>query len=177
MLKYERIIGTLSMPQKIHLLCDISALSKAEYASLGVPAINVADLDISRAGYPSPAEMANSWDTELVREAAREVMADAAKDDATLFLTPSAKAAFSPYGKGLSEDGKLSSVMAGEYLGAAEESSLYAAIKGFGFSEKDAEWLDEKPNGRFIYEQVINPYINATENGSFSGISVSSVRR
>ncbi len=172
MLKYEKIVGSLTMAQKVRLLCDISALSLPEFAIFGVPAISVKDMDISFTDYPTPAELARSWDTSLVREAAGEAMAKAARSGENLFLTPPAKAALTPYGRGLSEDGTLSSALAGEYIAAAEEHSLCAAVKGFHLSEKDAEWLDKKPNARFIYEQVVNPYINASEKGDFAGLSI-----
>ncbi len=173
MLKYEEIVGTLSMAQKTRLLCDAAALSSEEYAALGVPSICAEDLDGLFADYPTPAEMARTWDTELVQRTASEVMAKAVSSGADLMLTPQAKAAFSPYGKGLSEDSALSAALAGEYLAAAEAHGLCAAIKGFSFSAQDTAWLDEKPNARFIYEEVINPYINAAEKGDFAGISVS----
>ncbi len=173
MLKYEEIVGALSMAQKTRLLCDASVLSSAEYAALGVPSMRVADLDGFFADYPTPAEMARTWDMELVQRAASEIMAKAAEGGASLLLTPQAKAVFSPYGKGIAEDSMLSASLAGEYLAAAEENGLCTAIKGFSFSAQDKAWLDEKPNARFIYEEVINPYINAAEKGAFAGISVS----
>ncbi len=173
MLKYEEIIGTLSMAQKTRLLCDATALSSSEYASLGVPPLCFEDIEGLSADYPTPAETARSWDMELVQKTAAEAMAKAMGCGINLVLTPPAKAALGPYGRGLAEDGMLSAALAGEYLAAAEEQGLCAAIKGFSFSAQDTAWLDEKPNARFIYEQVINPYVNAAEKGDFAGISVS----
>ena len=70
MLKYEKIIEILSVQQKIRLLCDISVLANPEYTKLGIPSLNIVDFEDECVGYPSPQAMANSWNTELIRDAA-----------------------------------------------------------------------------------------------------------
>ncbi|MBQ7290321.1 MAG: glycoside hydrolase family 3 C-terminal domain-containing protein [Clostridia bacterium] len=172
MLKYEKIIEMLSVQQKIRLLCDISVLANPEYTKLGIPSLNIVDFEDECVGYPSPQAMANSWNTELIRDTAVDAAEEIAANGGAFLMLPSARAKFNPYAKALSEDSRLSYLIAQEYVDAANEAGTASCIRGFSIHGGDVEWLDNKPDGRFIYENIINPYLYAFENNRAEGIAV-----
>lgn len=174
MLKYNDIIGRLSLSQKIRMLCDIEALSQQEYRALGIPAVNVRYLEDEAEGkYPSPYALSNSWNTELVGEVAKATAKEAAAKNTSIVIIPGAKAKITPYSAALSEDIVLSSALAGEYLGAVAERGMSACIKDFSVTAEDVDWMDILPNTRSIYENIVKPVKLTAKYGKFAGMTVS----
>jgi beta-glucosidase len=174
MLKYENIIGQLSTSQKIRMLCDITCLSEKEYKVLGIPEIRAEYLE-ERFGseFPSPYMLANSWNTALAGEVACAAAKDMSADGATLAITPGAKIKISPYRMAISEDVRLSSAFASEYLKAAKKYGMATCIRDFYLTADEVEWMDEYPKSRFIYEYIVKPYYLASSECSYNGALVS----
>lgn len=174
MLKYENLVRQLTVAQKIRMICDATCLSEKEYKVLGIPEIKAGYLeDRFGAEFPSPYMLANSWNTELVGEVARAAARDMSADGATLAITPSPKVKISPYRSALSEDVCLASAMAGEYLSAAKSVGLSSCVRDFCITADEAEWMDETPKSRFIYEYIVKPYRIAAKKSLYAGTLVS----
>lgn len=173
MLKYEKIIEQLTTAQKVRMLCDVSCLSEKEYRVLGIPEMKTAYLeDKCGTKYPSPYMMANSWNTDLVGEVARDTAKSMSEEGYTLAITPGAKIKISPYRTALSEDAFLASELAGKYLEATKAVGLASCIKDFSLTADEIEWMDETPKSRYIYEYLVKPYRMAAKKSGFEGALV-----
>jgi len=165
MLKYYDIINRMSDSDKIRLLSDISCLSDRNYRALGIPEINFASIEDFRGSeYPSSNSIANAWDTELVAGIADDLISKSAESNVGFLKVPSPRIKINPYRSAISEDPLLASELSREYLKAAERADISVGVSDFGLHNDEVEWLDEKPDSRFIYEYIVKPYKDTVKN-------------
>ncbi len=165
MLKYNEIIKELSDGEKIRLLCDISCLSDKTYKALGIPELNVRNMDdLGHCEYPSSCSMANTWDPLLVGQVADDLYKKGLADKINFVKVPSPRIKINPYRRAISEDPMLASAMSEAYIKAAERADVAIGLPEFGLHKDEPEWLDKNPDDRFGYEMLVRPYYLATEN-------------
>lgn len=168
MLKYSDIINQLSDNDKIRILCDIECLSDKKYRVLGIPKISIALFeDLCGTKYPTPAALANSWDTELIGKVTDNIFKKTSEMDVDMTVMTGPKIRINPYRPAVSEDAVLSEAVSREMLRAAERAGASVAVSGCALHGDEIEWIDENRNERFIREYVARPYINiAKESGA-----------
>lgn len=172
MLKYGNIIGRLTEAQKVTLLTDLSCLSSREFKSLGLPELNIADVEkYTRGVYPNPSSLANSFDAGLVSRVAADAAFAAAADGTDILLTPPAKAKLEPYRTMLSEDPMLSSILAGAYVSSANSGGLSPCISDYCIRDSEVAWLDQKPDSRVVYNFAVKPNALAVSAGGAAVMS------
>ena len=166
MLEYKELIGKLTESQKILILTDILSLSRREFKRLGLPALKAGELDeYAKDIYPSSAMLANSWNMELVYSVASDLLWNVEKDGVELATLPSPKVKINPCRRALSEDPKLASDIAREYLAAAKSRGISACFDGYSIERDETGWLDNEPSERVIREFVFKPYSDAVKDG------------
>lgn len=171
MLKYYEIIKELSDSEKIRLLCDIGCLSDKTYKALGIPELNIKNLDdLGEHEYPSSYSLANTWDTELVGNVADDLYKKGLADKVNFVKVPAPRIKINPYRRAISEDPVLASAMSKAYIAAAERADVAIALPEFGLHKDEPEWLDKTPDDRFGYEMLVKPYMDATQNSKCAAV-------
>lgn len=167
MLKYYNLIKQLSDRDKIRMLCDIESLGDEKYASLGIPAIRVGEIEKYLSGdFPTSVALANSWDTELVGKIADAAVRKMKQDSVNLTVMPSPKIKINPFSPTLSEDPYLATVMAEEYFKAAQRASVSSCLNDFRLTSRESDWMDRVPDERFVYEYIVKPYAEIAKKGN-----------
>ncbi len=171
MLKYFDVIKKLSDVDKIRILCDINALSDKNFRALGIPEVRIGDVwTLCGDVYPSPKALSNTWDVSLVSSVADDIFRLAGSREMGFVKIPEPRVRINPYRISISEDPFLGAEISKEYLAAAERAGIAAGVGGFGVYNDEAEWLDEKPDERFIYEYIVKPYIETTSKTGCAAI-------
>lgn len=171
MLKYDYIIERLTDSQKIRLLTDIGNLSRDEFSQFGIPGVNIGNVrDFARDVYPSAVNLANSWDTTLIRRVSEDIYSRMMEKGFNHAQIPSTKIKISPYRYAISEDPYLAAAVAGEYLAGAERVGITTSMPGFSVTDDEIKWLDEKPDGSVLAELLVNPYRYASSKGRCRGV-------
>lgn len=159
MLKYDEIIKRMSDSEKIQILCDIRRLSDKAYRAKGIPEIKTQSMEsLGKGEFPCASALANTWDLATIRDVANALSARAAEREIDLLTVPAPRVRINPYRTELSEDPLLASSIAKEYLNAATRANVSAGFGGFGLHADEAEFLDRKPDERFLREFIVKPY-------------------
>ena len=92
MLKYENILKSMSVSQKVRLLTNIYATADKDIEALGIPKIRYSDIrDGLGSVYPSPAALSHSWDQELIYGVASDSAKMLSRTGVNLIRVPGAK--------------------------------------------------------------------------------------
>ena len=169
MLKYCDIINQLSDNDKIRILCDIECLSDKKYRILGIPKINIASIEeLCGTKYPSPAALANSWNTELIAKVTDSILKQTSDMDVDMTVMSGPKIRINPYRSAVTEDAFLTTAISREMIKSAEKANVSMAVSGCSLHSDEIEWLDESRSDRFIKEYVARPYIDTMSGASRS---------
>lgn len=167
MLKYINLINQLSERDKLRMLCDISVLGEEPYKAIGIPAVQVGDIESYLAGdFPSSAALSNTWDKELVGRVAHVTVEKMKRDAINLAVVPSPKMKINPFRPVLSEDTLLATAMSKAYFQAMTEDSMAACLDDFRLTSRESAWMDQNPDERFVQEYIVKPYTDVASKGS-----------
>ncbi len=124
MLKHKDILDKLDTKQKIALIASVKAIGNPWAEQAGIPVVKTADGTVFSKKYPAFSALANSWNTELIRDCSRDSAETAREKGEGLFLLNHVGVKPTPQGKGLSEDPYL----CGEFINAAAEGVQSAGV-------------------------------------------------
>ena len=171
MLKYENILNSMTVSQKVKLLTNIFATADKDIEALGIPKIKYSDIrDGLGSVYPSPAAISHSWDQELIYGVASDSAKMLSRTGVNLIRVPGAKIKFSPYKRETTEDPYLASKIAESYASAVEDVGVGSAMRSFRLNGEDADWMDSSPSERVLYEYLVKPYADAVKNSKCSSV-------
>ncbi len=160
MLKYDSIIKTLTLKQKIRLISDILALSDEKNAYIGIPVLKIERLDkaLARHGV-SLQSLANSWDTALIEEI---VYAALSREEcpADIYICPSPK----PYLMGsniraMSEDTYLQKELTLAVYNAVHKAGSVSIVDEFWLTAEEIKMLDKNPSMRFAGDVIFSSFL------------------
>ena len=163
MLKNNKIIEKLTTKQKIALLAD-SYDPKGAGESVEIPTLVTTELwerelDINGESiFPSPASLANSWDSQIFGEVAHKLACLKSLRGANLFIMPKVSAATSVYGSEATEDPYLSGTL---YAGAAKELTkvnVSLCLQAPTVTDEDIGALDKVADESALFERVARPF-------------------
>lgn len=175
MYTYHHVIRRLTEADKIRLLTDLYSLSSPETQDLGIPQVNCATLREGLCGdtaaeLPSPAALTRSWNTELMTEAAEEAARRLSAKGINHVILPPAGSAIVSDGERLSEDPRLSGVLAEALLVGVNQAGLTATAAGYGFTPADRRGMDTPATRRFTAEHMEYPYHALTRRDELLGL-------
>lgn len=173
MLKYKDIIDRLSEKQKISLLADVSRLCDLEYKAAGIPCVNMGDIqEFLMKYYPSSSSLANSFDSDLIKEVASDVYKRMDREGINLVNVPSAKQKINPCRYALSEDPYAAARMSGAFIEAAKNENMSVILPDLSIRDDEADFLDKVPDKRFLHECMAEPHLYAASFGKPIGAFV-----
>lgn len=159
MLNHTHIISRLSREQKIRLLTDIHSTGTPEVEALGIPRLRCGSAqETGGDAYPSPVELARSWNTALLADISDDQCRRAAAEGVRHLLLPPAKVRLTPFGECLAEDPCLAGALAGAFAEGARRTGMSCGPVGYGFTEAELALADRAPDARFLYTFLQEPY-------------------
>ncbi len=163
MFKHQEIIDKLTLEQKLNLIADVSALGGAE----GYAFLKEANFDAPQEHnfYPSFSNLANSWDTDIVKTVSQSVFAKAKASGVNLVTLPTASVKVSPYSKGLSEDGYFAGEMVSQIAKQGKVAGIATCLSDPQLDKEDVSYLDNKQNARVVYECLFSSQLAVLQNG------------
>ena len=175
MLNHNEVIEKLTTKQKFALLTDIRNLSNPDMNRVGVPYVSMLTLEaLMTQLYEGlcPSRLANSWDSELIRQVGYQTMmnANVQMPGAKLMLTPGAKPRLNVYQSALSEDPFLSGMLSFAYAEGVRQGGGGCCLDGFYLTESDVEQMDVQPDMTAIGEMILRPYVIATKDASYRSV-------
>ena len=178
MLNHNEVIEKLTLKQKFSLLTDIRSLSDPDMTRAGVPHVSMLTLETLMTDLYeglTPARLANSWDSELIRQVSYQTMMNTnmRMSGAKLLMTPAAKPQLNVYRPALSEDPFLSGMLSFAYAEGVHQAGGGCCMDGFYLTESDVEQMDLRPDMTAIGELLLRPYIIATKDSHYRSILTS----
>ncbi len=164
MLKHKEQIEGLTPQQKIALLVDAHGHFEDSGEALPVSMLSVTALwecNRSESGeqiFPSAASLANAWSPKLFADVAEHLAARGVQRGANLFLLPDTKAACSVYGKGLSEEPRLTGALVGAAATALSDAGLTVCMHAPVPTVDDVAYLHGEVDTRMLYDRMARPF-------------------
>ena len=176
MLKNNEIIEKLTTKQKIALLADSKEGVNEASMVTDLPSLSAKELweneldEKGEAIFPSPASLANSWDSQIFGDIAHKLVCLKAQKGANLFIMPKVSAATSVYGDEATEDPFLSGIL---FAGAAKEltkASVSLCLQAPTVTDDDIGSLDKTADISALFERVARPFKMVKEQGKCRAI-------
>ncbi len=162
MLKNEAIIQKLTTEQKISLAASLKTLSSPDFKAEGIPAVRYTGpkrINAScRFALPSFNALANSWDEELMEEAADLFASRAQADGIKFMFMPECGPVSRPCRRGLSEDAYLSGAYASAISSGIKSRGVTPCLTGCGLNRGDKTQLDKEVDERALHEYFLRPF-------------------